>query len=208
MMKNTEWGAIAYLSLSKYGINEKLNNNNNSNYITGYSSTVSNTQTVYPGTFGTSSSVTLPYNTETGYKASTTGNITGVYDMNGGAHEAVAAYVSGYLSASGFDSDPATFYGNQYFDVYPNGSDVLKYNNRILGDATGEFGPFYHYADNGVYRRHNSWFNDHSHFIISSEYSGMHRGGDYSYGVLAGQLSFDICTGSASTLSFRITLTH
>ena len=29
MMKNTEWGAVAYLTLSKYGINKDININNN-----------------------------------------------------------------------------------------------------------------------------------------------------------------------------------
>jgi hypothetical protein len=64
---------------------------------------------------------------ETGNKAST--------NMNGGSHEAVAAYVSRYLSAS----RSATLYGNKFFDVYPSNSYVLKYSNRILGDVTEEF---------------------------------------------------------------------
>jgi hypothetical protein len=55
--------------------------------------------------------------------------------MNGGSHEAVAAYVSRYLSAS----RSATLYGNKFFDVYPSNSYVLKYSNRILGDVTEEF---------------------------------------------------------------------
>lgn len=46
----------------------------------------------YPGTSGTASTVKLPYNTETGVKASTTGNITGIYDMSGGLWEYMAAY--------------------------------------------------------------------------------------------------------------------
>ncbi len=41
---------------------------------------------------GTASTVKLPYNTETGVKASTTGNITGIYDMSGGLWEYMAAY--------------------------------------------------------------------------------------------------------------------
>ena len=41
MMKNTEWGAVAYLSHSKYGINKEININNNSNYITGCDKLVS-----------------------------------------------------------------------------------------------------------------------------------------------------------------------
>ena len=36
MMKNTEWGAVAYLSYSPYCIQNKIRINNNSNQITGY----------------------------------------------------------------------------------------------------------------------------------------------------------------------------
>ena len=92
MMKNTEWGAVAYLSHSKYGINTEVRINNNSSYLTGYAAVDGTDQSSYPGTYGTDSSITLPYNTTTGYKASTTGNITGVYDMSGGAYEYMAAY--------------------------------------------------------------------------------------------------------------------
>ena len=49
-------------------------------------------QSNYPGTYGVDASKTLPYNTTIGVTASTTGNITGVYDMSGGAREYVAGY--------------------------------------------------------------------------------------------------------------------
>ena len=34
-MKNTEWGAVAYLSQSAYGKNDKIWVNNSGSYITG-----------------------------------------------------------------------------------------------------------------------------------------------------------------------------
>ena len=37
MMKNTEWGAVSYLSHSRYGKEYEININNNSSYKTGYS---------------------------------------------------------------------------------------------------------------------------------------------------------------------------
>ena len=92
MMKNTEWGAVAYLSHSKYGINTEVRINNNSSFITGYAATDSADQSSKQGTSGTDASVTLPYNTSTGYKASTTGNITGIYDMSGGTQEYMASF--------------------------------------------------------------------------------------------------------------------
>ena len=97
MMKNTEWGAVAYLSHSIYGKASKLNINNNSDYKTGYSSASHNSQEGYDsGVCGKTEDVTKPWNTITGHLASTTGNITGIYDMGGGAHELLAAYLQGY----------------------------------------------------------------------------------------------------------------
>ena len=49
MIKNTEWGAVAYLSYSKYGINREININNNSENLTGYSAIPSTNQHTYPG---------------------------------------------------------------------------------------------------------------------------------------------------------------
>mgnify|MGYP002571886661 FL=1 len=86
MMKNSEWNAVAILSQSIYGrcpsdsTCPEVSINNSSSYITGSSggsSTASSSSTVYA------------YNTSEGQTASTTMNITGVYDMNGGAAECV-----------------------------------------------------------------------------------------------------------------------
>ena len=197
MMKNTEWGAVAYLSHSKYGINSEININNNSNYITGYSAVDGTNQAGYPGTFGTDSSITLPYNTTTGYKASTTGNITGIYDMSGGAHEYVAAYMEGNYKDSGFDSTTIQNYDSKYFDIYASNSTNVSFNNRILGDATGELGPFYQYSDTDSWSRtHNNWYADLSSFVDET-YPWFIRGGYYNHGVLAGQFYFNGSAGGA-----------
>ena len=118
MMKNSEWGAVAYLSHSRYGANREIYINNSSGYYTGRSggnvggSTAINT--VYTSQTSTSQynrygfytwdGYLLEYNTNTksgihdiNKVASTTGNITGVYDMSGGAWE----YVMGYYSPAG-----------------------------------------------------------------------------------------------------------
>jgi hypothetical protein len=208
-MKNTEWGAVAYLSISNYGINKEININNNTNRITGFSAVVSTNQTDYPGTYGYDSNVTLPYNTETGYQASTTGNISGIYDMNGGSHEYVAAYKSGRLKNSGFDTFPEITFGNKYLDLYPTNSSYTSYNNRILGDATGELGPFHSYQDgDGNYRTHNSWWSDYSYFT-DSDVPWIARGGTCSNGIISGQLATHRDTGEAYiTITFRIVLSN
>ncbi len=207
MMKNTEWGAVAYLSHSKYGINTEVRINNNSNYLTGYSAVEGTDQSSYPGVSGTTSDITLPYNTETGYKASTTGNITGIYDMSGGAWEYVAAYMPSSNDASGFSASELTTY-SKYLDLYSANSTINSYNNRKLGDATGEMGPFYFYADKDNNKRyHNNWYEDYSVFIGSTHVWFL-RGGHYFSGSLSGQFYFNRNTGSFNIYGgFRLTLT-
>jgi hypothetical protein len=205
MMKNTEWGAVAYLSHSIYGIDRRVNiNNSGGYYITGSSALLTTNQQTTPGEFGKGSSYYAAYNTQIGYLASTTGNISGIYDMSGGAWEYMAAYISeNYGSSSGFTTDPITTYGSKYFDVYTGTS----YDSRILGDATGEMGPFNYYTEsNGTYYNHNSWYGDLSTFI-SSSYPWFSRGGNYYYGVLVGQFAFGWDSGGAKGgESFRLVL--
>ncbi len=206
MMKNMEWGAVSYLSHSKYGINTEVRINNNSDFLTGYAAVDGTDQSSYPGVSGTTSDVTLPYNTETGYKASTTGNITGIYDMSGGAWEYVAGHMPSAKDLSGFTEEEITKY-SKYFDLYSTNSSYISYNNRILGDATGEMGPFYYYADNdNIKRYHNNWYGDGSNFVDSYN-SWFIRSGAYDYGVHSGQFYFFVHTGSGNIgASFRIVL--
>ena len=79
MMKNMEWGAVTYLSHSKYGINKEIAINSQNTFTTGCG----------PQSEGsTSSGATCNgYTTTLGQSASTTGNVSGVYDMSGGAFE-------------------------------------------------------------------------------------------------------------------------
>ena len=105
MMKNMEWGAVAYLQHSEYGSHTSVRINNNSNYITGYAAlkepTTGYTDTNVlcsntPEACNEYGGVSKPgedgtYNTNYFNKASmvasTTGNYSGIYDMSGGAWE-------------------------------------------------------------------------------------------------------------------------
>ena len=108
--------------------------------------------------------------------------------MAGGAHEYMASYRSG---ASIPTADA------KYFDVYNASSAVNTYNYRILGDATGEMGPFINYKDgDGSARWHNKWYGDDSYFVDSTN-PWFLRGGTYDHGVLAGQFNFRRSTGAA-----------
>ncbi len=205
MMKNTEWGAVAYLSHSVYGLGGEVNINNNQSYVTGYGAAGGTKQDTIPGTTGATAptkntDITQSYNTLAGNLASTTGNITGVYDMRGGALEYMASYVSGQVGKSGFtdDTELTTTY-KDYVDAYSADSEKTTYNKRILGDATGEMGPFYQYFDGdgtegmnqtpGKLRNHSAWYVDSSSFV-DFDNSWFIRGGHLSDGGLAGQFYF------------------
>ncbi len=106
MMKNDEWGAVAYLSQSKFGKYGNSNykgkykeiyQNKSSDFISGSSSgTISQSDTI---------STLYAYNDMTnlgdgqgqaGPGASTTGNIYGIYDMSGGTWEHVMGVLAYY----------------------------------------------------------------------------------------------------------------
>ena len=140
MMKNMEWGAVAYLSHSKYGMTEEIYINNSSSFYTGRSGgnvggSTNTVATQYPSN-STSSNKYYSYGYYTydgkivnydgsigdyasdrtlGTKASTTGNIYGIYDMSGGAWEYVMGNMvnsSGafYSSSAGFSTQPDSIY--------------------------------------------------------------------------------------------------
>ena len=213
MMKNTEWGAVAYLSHSIYGINGEVRINNYSQYKTGYAATTEN---------GSSSTTNVAmWNTPTGYLASTTGNITGVYDMSGGAYEFVMGVMkdangnlmSGLSSSSNSGFNGTLYYGSsytsginfpesKYYDVYNYSTSSTNYARRILGDGTGEMGPFQY----NNYIPNSSWYNDDASFV-SSSHPWFNRGGGYSYGFGAGAFFFNTGYGRAgSGFSFRLVL--
>ncbi len=194
MMKNTEWGAVAYLSHSKYGINTEVRINNNSNYLTGYAANEKDANA--------SATENQQYNTETGYLASTTGNITGVYDMSGGSWEYVAGYRDGTIGSSGLTLTEIRETYSKYIDVYASNSAQTTYSRRILGDAAGELGPFY----TSSVSYYNNWYNDYSDFVDSS-YPWFFRGGYYILGSGAGQFHFSRYTGGAdNNVSARLVL--
>ena len=95
LIKNSEWGAVAYLCYSQYGNVPKING-------AGTLKSGSHWYDLYTGQgpksasdegYYTRTGDTHNYNTANGTLASTTGNATGIYDMNGGSWERVAAYL-------------------------------------------------------------------------------------------------------------------
>ena len=195
MMKNDEWGAVAYLSKSKYGKEtEEVWINNSSSYITGSAgnsaSASSNTGT------------TTDYTSTQGVKASTTGNVYGVYDMSGGAWEYVAAYVNnGNSSLTSYGNSLYTSTDSKTKNVYAKGSSDNNSSNYsanagVYGDAV------YETSANGN-SSNGSWYGDCSDFPHTSNPFFI-RGGGYNGGSYAGVFYFNDNDGSShSYYSFR-----
>ena len=167
MMKNTEWGAVAYFSKSKYGINGEVAINS-FNYTGGGSdnSYVDNTD------------------------QSTTGNVWGIYDMSGGKYEYVAAYVnngSSILNTYGSSLVSASSYMK---DIYTASKDTSSENynesSSKYGDALYETS-----SDNSGY---NSWYDDYSLFPSRDE-PFFRRGGAKDDRTHTGVFCFDYSDG-------------
>lgn len=88
MTKNSEWAAISYLAQSNIGAEKEIYLNNSKKYTTGRSGGTSKSPAV--------NNCENKFNSHNGVKASTTHNITGVYDMNSIASEYVPKYLGGY----------------------------------------------------------------------------------------------------------------
>ena len=196
MIKNIEWGAVAYLTNSVYGRYvdsstciesgcEVWINNVNTGYGTG--SAVSGQPQWGPSITGCSgSSVSASIlNSQTscvsgydwktkGINSSTTGNIYGIYDMSGGTWE----YVMGVqkdangnvqVGSSGFST--STLPNSKYYDLYDyQESAGSGYNRYHLGDTTREV------LENNFSQEPNAWWNDYSYSTYSSS-PWIQRGG-------------------------------
>ena len=84
---------------------------------------------------------------------------------------------------------------------------VGEFNNRILGDATGEMGPFVSEKDpDGGTRKKSSWYGDFAHFVYSYGHWFI-RGGYWGDGSGSGAFAFGDNSGGTGTCnSFRMVL--
>ena len=148
LMKNSEWGAVSYLSQSKYGLDGTnivinsvyLNNTTKSVYaVTGCASSTADASAVST-TIGalnnrTQSSVYV-WTQKNGTAASSTGTIYGIYDMSGGTWERTAGLVNnGNSNLTTYGSQVIADLNNgkstRYITVYPHdsGKDNISVSN-------------------------------------------------------------------------------
>ncbi len=191
LMKNSEWGAVAYLAHSQYGRNghEVAINNN---LITGNG-------------IGETAGVINAYNTKIGTKASTTGNVYGVYDLSGGVVEAMSAFgdvnyknffgISNWTSATGLTIESNS---TEYATKYMNQGDGTKvFLGSKIGDGIKE-----------VYDSSQScsWFQNYG-LIPYWEWPFSWRGGDYSMSENAGIFTSGYYSGEVgANIGFRVVL--
>ena len=180
MITNLEWGTVAYLTNSSFGrcinnVCEEVTVNNCSDGTTGIGGDeVDDTQSSK-----TCDNASNSYNGEKGMLASTTGNVTGIYDMSGDRLEYVAGGMSyskntfnfsltdGVLSFKKYDSS-----NQKYFTGYAFGDYSTK--SFRLGDATIE-----------TY----GWYNDSAR-LFNGTNNWLVRGGNYSNLYTAGIFNF------------------
>ncbi len=183
MSKNRDWAATAYLSRSIYGKNSDLTVNEDSLYTTGGNDYVTNVA------------------------QSTTGNITGVYDMSGGSYERVAAVnsLTAYPSKVGYLTSKIT---TKYVDNFGFVSADSFYPT--------SFGHALYETSSNAYRYGNTseilsltkaaWNSSDSRFLYSL-YSIQTRGGYWSLPSDAGIFNFYYSSGAVSSgSSWRISL--
>ena len=172
MVKNMEWGAMTYLTNSKYGkagnstyigMEKQVRINNNNMYLTGCGADRQDADSV---------STCNSYETVNGQAASTTGNISGIYDTAGPNYTYTATYIR---PVNDIFSNPtlARFDPSKLQDLLKAGKYVENYTfssgfaSGYLGDATIEIGPFNN--------DHSAWYDDY--VLVPANDSWIVRGG-------------------------------
>ena len=211
LMKNSEWGAVSYLSQSKYGLdgtnivinNVYLNNTTKSVYAVtgcaGATADASGVSTTIGALNNRTQSGVYVWTQKNGTTASSTGTIYGIYDMSGGTWEKTASIVNnGDSSLTTYGSQIMKELNNggstKYITVYPH--DSSKDNTSISNTfANLSIASQTNYARNkkiygdGIREtstagtEQNAWYSDYSYFA-GLQVPFFVRGG--SYGGISG----------------------
>ena len=223
MMKNMDWGAVAYLTNSKYGryLDEDnciesgctpWKNSINVSEIGGYQA-FTGCSTSKSNNYLEISSVKKCLDnydwSSGGVNAATTGNIFGIYDMNGGAWEMVMGMMQNksgnvYLTVeSGFNNNFSV--ESKYYDLY-NYSDKssLDGSRYFLGDATREVMKIK--TDTSEYSQ-NAWYKNQTKYNYDNDVF-VYRGGDVFWKDATGIFCFSAGSGDATNwATFRNIIT-
>ena len=224
LIKNSEWGAVAYLAYSKYGRNGTSVTINNYVVPEGDSRPVLNNSTFFIKT-GYSSTIDIDaeesstdvnkYNEGTGYLGSSTGNVYGVYDLSGGALEYTSAYCdtldTGAIHSNGSAGPFYAEYGSYLLAetdmrlktlltrdlTQTSQASSWATHNNVFGDAMWETASRGNQYD-------CAWLNDRSHYPYSVAPFVM-RSGTVNYQHRSGIFAFICGRGNPfNTNGFRV----
>ena len=195
MMTNLEWGAIVYLTQSKFGANDQVWNNSYLYYKTGCGASNNN---------AFNEIICYSYDTVNGQKASTTHNIYGVYDMSGGTWERVMGNYDNLINVSGFIriSDVVALESKYLTRYYSNPDVGIDYNPQTYGDAIYETSYDAYINDGSGWHGNESgsWYGAYSYLpYVSASWFG--RGGSNSANYGAGLYYFRYSSGGAYVMS-------
>ena len=202
LIKNSEWGAVAYLAQSSYGrngteisMNSKNLNNLNSKYIcavTGYSDEIAN-----------------------GIDASTTNNMSGVFDMRGCVWERTAAYITNgdenlkyglsLVVTTIANLDGYKTLSTEYATVYPYDDKSLGTTYNSKKSSTYGFGDAILETSERTTNM-DGWNQDYSYYPYLT-YSFFARGGSCGISIpYTGSFAFNRAGGAGSYNGFRSVL--
>ena len=229
MMKNSEWGAVAYLSQSKYGLNgtniyinnANLRNSEQSVYaITGCAGATEDANSVattISAINNRTASGVYVWTQKSGTKASTTGTIYGIYDMSGGTWERTAGLVNNgneNLAKNGQSLLNTLNDGksSKYVTVYPFDSSVDKNGANIDTASEANWKVNTKIYGDGIREtstagtEKTSWYGDSSYFSTMG-FPFSRRGGLLWNGEGAGLFSFYRLNGTGDyVVGFRSVL--
>ena len=208
LMKNSEWGVVAYLTQSSYGRNQHevtpnaYGYDSNKYIYTGYAG--DGTSSGNEETLASKPTNVYYYDTDKGMLASTTGNETGIYDLSGGAWERVAAYINNnheYLKLIGQSLLDAPAKHKDVYELQGADTSENNFNNMsdIFGNAMWETSSDY----NDI---RNAWYDD-ARYSPAGSTPFFPRGGGYWSYELSGVFSVSTTYGGeAVNASFRPTI--
>ncbi len=191
LMKNSEWGAVVYLTHSQYGRN-------------GTEITINNSQKFYTGGSNEEKTIT------TNKAQSTTGNESGIYDIRGGAWERIAGYITnGNENLKTYGSTTVSFplvstfnketegyktLSTKYSTVYPFDTEDEETKNGETYRNASKSEQNYGYGDailetSTGYENSTGWFGDYTTFLQNIK-PFFSRGGDSGNNTRAGEFAF------------------
>ena len=220
LMKNSEWGAVAYLAQSKYGLNGtniyinnvNLNNTTKSVYAVtgcaGATEDASQVATTITELNNRTASGVYVWTQKSGTKASTTGTIYGIYDMSGGTWERTAGLVNnGNENLTKYGQSLMNALNNgkssKYVTVYPHDSSVDKTGANIDTASAANWKANTKIYGDGIRETSTagtgktSWHTDYSYFPAVSNPFSL-RGGYLWDGEGAGLFYFNRNNGNSN----------